>query len=176
MSSFVFSEWERILTPPTDGYDAILLDRNNEIGAFLDLDTARRRTDAPDEKAVPIAVKDNIAVSRFGLTCGSRILGDHVSPYDATIVSRLISGGFVPIGKTNLDEFGMGSSTDTSALGWIVAANPMTPIIEGYRRCIIDGASPFTARFACAAVVSVLILGAGWWTFRRQAHKFAECV
>ncbi len=65
---------------------------------------------------------------------------------------------------------------DRSTTGWIVAANPMTPIIEGYRRCLIEGQSPFTVRFAFAAVLSVLILGLGWRVFRRQAHKFAECV
>jgi aspartyl-tRNA(Asn)/glutamyl-tRNA(Gln) amidotransferase subunit A len=118
----VFSEWEDILTPPTDRYDALLHDRNDSVGAFLEIDTTRRVADAPAGATVPIAVKDNIAVARFHLTCGSRILGDHVSPYDATIVARLISSGFVPIGKTNLDEFGMGSSTDTSARG--VTNNP----------------------------------------------------
>ncbi len=65
---------------------------------------------------------------------------------------------------------------DGSMTGWMVAANPMTPIIEGYRRCIIEGQSPFTARFAFAAVVSMLILGLSWRVFRRQAHRFAECV
>ena len=65
---------------------------------------------------------------------------------------------------------------DDSVTGWIVAANPMTPIIEGYRNCIIHGALPFTGRFAFAAGVSIAILALAWWWFRRKSHRFAECI
>jgi aspartyl-tRNA(Asn)/glutamyl-tRNA(Gln) amidotransferase subunit A len=66
---------------------------------------------------LPFGVKDNIAVEGFPLTCGSKMLADVVSPYDATVVARVKAAGAHVIGKTNLDEFGMGSSTDNSALG-----------------------------------------------------------
>ncbi len=64
---------------------------------------------------VPFGVKDNIAVRGFPLSCGSRILDGFRSPYTATAVARLQAAGGVVAGKTNLDEFGMGSSTESSA-------------------------------------------------------------
>ncbi|MDR2729844.1 MAG: aspartyl/glutamyl-tRNA amidotransferase subunit A [Treponema sp.] len=65
---------------------------------------------------LPFAVKDNIAVKGFPLTCGSKLLEKFVSPYNATVVEKILAAGGCVIGKTNLDEFGMGSSTDNSAL------------------------------------------------------------
>jgi aspartyl-tRNA(Asn)/glutamyl-tRNA(Gln) amidotransferase subunit A len=73
-------------------------------------------------RGVPFAVKDNIAVRPFRLTCGSRLLSSFVTPYTATAVERLQAAGAVPVGKTNLDEFGMGSSTENSA--FLQTANP----------------------------------------------------
>ncbi|MDR0600908.1 MAG: aspartyl/glutamyl-tRNA amidotransferase subunit A [Treponema sp.] len=66
--------------------------------------------------ALPFAVKDNIAVKGFSLSCGSKLLEKFRSPYTATVVRKLEDAGAFVIGKTNLDEFGMGSSTDNSAL------------------------------------------------------------
>jgi aspartyl-tRNA(Asn)/glutamyl-tRNA(Gln) amidotransferase subunit A len=93
--------------------------RQSELGCFLQLDPDLGAADAVDEgplAAIPFAVKDNIAVRGFRLTCGSRMLRDFITPYTATAVQRLQKAGAVVVGKTNLDEFGMGSSTENSAL------------------------------------------------------------
>ena len=112
--------------------------RNEELNVFLHVDDAGARAAAAaiDEKrsrgealgplaGVPIALKDNLCQVGVPTTCSSRILEGWRPPYNATVVDRLLAAGAVPVGKTNLDEFAMGSSTENSAFG--PTRNPLDP-------------------------------------------------
>ncbi len=71
---------------------------------------------------IPIAIKDNMCTEGIGTTCASRILGNFVPPYNATVVAKLKKAGMVLCGKPNMDEFAMGSSTENS--GYFITKNP----------------------------------------------------
>ncbi len=112
----------------------IIKEQEPKIHAFLTVDEegAYQRAKKLEERlhrgedlplaGVPMAVKDNICVQDLPMTCGSRILQDYRPPYTATAVERLEKAGAILVGKTNLDEFAMGNTTEHSAYG--VTKNP----------------------------------------------------
>ncbi len=96
----------------------IAVDEPGALRAAKERDERRRRGEpAGALEGVPVAVKDNIHVAGLPTTCASRILEGFKAPGDATVVARLRDAGAIVLGKTNLDEFAMGSSTENSAFG-----------------------------------------------------------
>ncbi len=118
--------------------------------AAAEASDARRAAGKPLSRfdGVPIAIKDNMITRGTRTTCSSRILENFVPPYDGTVVGKLRAAGLVPIGKTNLDEFAMGSSTENSAFGR--SKNPWNPDLVpggssgGSATCVAGGQAPWS--------------------------------
>lgn len=152
---------------------------NAKIGAYssFDVEGARAAAKASDERrasgtvgkleGVPIAIKDLINVIGQPCTCGSKFLQGYVSPYDATVISHLKAAGAIAAGRTNMDEFAMGSSTENSAL--CVTRNP-------YDLERVPGGSSGGSGAAVGANMCIAALGTDTGGSIRQPASFCNCV
>jgi aspartyl-tRNA(Asn)/glutamyl-tRNA(Gln) amidotransferase subunit A len=116
--------WAETQNPATNAY--LRFSPERALDSAVRVDGKIARGDDPGPLAgVPVAVKDVILTKGLRTTCGSRLLADYEPPYDATAIMRLEEAGGVILGKTNCDEFAMGSSNENSAFGPV--RNPLAP-------------------------------------------------
>ncbi|MBN2420299.1 MAG: Asp-tRNA(Asn)/Glu-tRNA(Gln) amidotransferase subunit GatA [Deltaproteobacteria bacterium] len=135
--------------------------------AFRQADEADRRfaggEDISPLNGIPIALKDNLCTQGIKTTCASRILENYIPTYNATAVNKVIGDGAVIIGKTNLDEFGMGSSTENSFIG-----PTRNPVNTDY----VPGGSSGGSAAAVASGEAIIALGTDTGGSIRQPSAF----
>jgi aspartyl-tRNA(Asn)/glutamyl-tRNA(Gln) amidotransferase subunit A len=132
---------------------------NPELNAYIDVKNVG--------EGVPIAIKDNIQVKDWSVTSGSKILQGYIAPYNATVIEKMIKAGLSPFGRTNMDEFAMGSTTESSFYGKTL--NP----IDASR---VPGGSSGGSAAAVGAGLAIAALGSDTGGSIRQPAAFCGIV
>ncbi|HEY4509190.1 MAG TPA: Asp-tRNA(Asn)/Glu-tRNA(Gln) amidotransferase subunit GatA [Candidatus Paceibacterota bacterium] len=151
---------------------------NTELNAYLEVyDDVLEQAKAADERiakgeslpllGIPLAIKDNIVIKGRKSTSGSKILENYISPYDATVIEKLKTQGAVFLGRTNMDEFALGSSTENSAYG--VTKNP-------HDRGRVSGGTSGGSAAAVSASMALGALGSDTGGSVRQPSSFCGVV
>jgi aspartyl-tRNA(Asn)/glutamyl-tRNA(Gln) amidotransferase subunit A len=141
------------------------INSNQKIGAYVE-----QLTNSPVSSsgtAIPIAIKDNINVKDWEITCSSNILKGYISPYNATVINNLEKAGLSAFGRTNMDEFAMGSSTASSCYGKTLNPHDSTKT---------PGGSSGGSAAAVAAGLAIAALGTDTGGSIRQPAAYCGCV
>ncbi len=141
------------------------IDEKKELGAYVEQLIGTDVATLGD--GVPVAIKDNIQVKGWNVTSASNILQGYVAPYNATVIEKLLENGLSPFGRTNMDEFAMGSTTESSFYG--ITKNP----VDTSR---VPGGSSGGSAAAVAGGIAIAALGSDTGGSIRQPACFCGCV
>jgi aspartyl-tRNA(Asn)/glutamyl-tRNA(Gln) amidotransferase subunit A len=141
------------------------IEEKKEIGAYIEQLTNQPISEYGE--GIPIAIKDNIQVNGWSITSGSNILQGYIAPYNATVIDNMLKSGLSPFGRANMDEFAMGSSTESSFYGKTLNPNDTKKV---------PGGSSGGSAAAVAAGIAIAALGSDTGGSIRQPAAFCGCV